>query len=672
MLRLVCKKLVAFTESGFWACMRLIFLGLVTIVFLATALHTPVEIHADASYDDALYIKLGESIARGHWLGGYDQLTLIKGPGYPLFLALNALLGLPITLSTALLHAGSIAAFFAIFNRLLARPNIAALGYAVTLWVPATFLFRLARNGIYPAQTLLVIAGFCWLLFGAERGRRKTLLGCLVGFLAGWMAITREEGVWLLPGLLVLAGYAGYLQWQKGEWRAGFVYPVLCVLALFLFVQGLVLQLNKNHYGRRVIVEVNSSPFKDALGALQSVDAGSSADHLPVPKAARMAVYRVSPSFRSLENYFDGPNGSPFEQVSCQIYPATCGDIAGGWFLWALRSAVSSQGHYQSARSAAKFYLQLATEIRAACNSGKLHCTKTLTSLTPHISASEWTHLPASLWSGIRQISFAQPSFVMPPSSGGSSELLAADVGFLGRPTRTFSPFDQQLFEIAGWYHSPEHAWITGRLTEDGDAVSINRLDSPDLVSAFRDSGASHERFRSVVACPKQCEFEIRDENGHSARLNLTEMSGAHASFALGDASLNVESVYAIPQSFYPEDKYSGAALSVRVAVAAGFSLIFPWLATASLIMFCAATGLILRQRKMTLGYVLALAIWTLLVCRLLLLGLIDISSFPGMIPDYLAPAYFLMAVAFFLSLTTFIEGWNMRGRGYLLTQEHS
>jgi len=657
---LMDKKLPDFIRSAAWARTRLLLLGLITLAFFVTALHTPMEIHSDAAYDDAVYLKLAKSIANGDWLGNYDQLTLIKGPGYSLFLTLNAMLGLPINLSMAMLHAAAIAFFFLVFSRLLAMPNIAAIGYTVTLWAPATFLFRLARNGIYPAQTLLVLASICLVLFGSAKGWRRVLLACLAGLLVAWMVITREEGIWLVPGVLLLAGYAAYLQWRGGTWKAGFAYPVLCALASFLFVQGVILHLNKTHYGRRVIVEVNSSPFTDALSALQSVDVNSSIDHLPVPRAARMAIYKVSPSFLTLQNYFDGPH-EPRWQQGCSLYPATCGDIAGGWFLWALRGAVSEQGHYQSARSAANFYRQLAAEVTGACEKGQLRCTKTLSSMAPHISNDEWKKLPASLWSGVRQITFVQPSFVMPPSSGGAPDLLAADVSFLGRPIRTYSPLDRQLFEIKGWFHSTARSWITSRLVEDGDTLSINRLDSADLVGAFKDSGAGRERFSFLVACSSGCELEVNDEDGHSVTLNLPKMSGGHANFALGDSSLEIESVYAVPQSFYTEDRYASAALAVRTAVAKGFTSVFPWLAIGSLIMFVISTASVLRRRNVSLGYVLALAVWGLLASRLLLLGLVDISSFPGMVPDYLAPAYALMTVAFFLSVAALVESWSAR-----------
>ncbi|MEW8460717.1 MAG: hypothetical protein AB2653_10485 [Candidatus Thiodiazotropha endolucinida] len=54
----------------------------------------PITAHAHGIYDDALFIRLAESVVSGQWLGDYDKLTLVKAPLYPLYIAANYLLGL--------------------------------------------------------------------------------------------------------------------------------------------------------------------------------------------------------------------------------------------------------------------------------------------------------------------------------------------------------------------------------------------------------------------------------------------------------------------------------------------------------------------------------------------------------------------------------------------------
>lgn len=65
------------------------------------------------------FMTLGRYLAEGKWLGPYDQLTLVKGPGYPAFLALAQWLGLPVSLAHALLRCFAIAIFVIVLHRFI-------------------------------------------------------------------------------------------------------------------------------------------------------------------------------------------------------------------------------------------------------------------------------------------------------------------------------------------------------------------------------------------------------------------------------------------------------------------------------------------------------------------------------------------------------------------------
>ena len=57
-----------------------------------------------AGHDDGYFMRMASHIASGQWLGAYDQYTLMKGPGYPLFVALATLFGGPVSIGHALFH----------------------------------------------------------------------------------------------------------------------------------------------------------------------------------------------------------------------------------------------------------------------------------------------------------------------------------------------------------------------------------------------------------------------------------------------------------------------------------------------------------------------------------------------------------------------------------------
>ncbi len=65
-------------------------IGCVLIALIKFWLLAPQEIVArSAPHDDTLFVGLALSILQGNWLGDYNQFTLMKGSGYPLFIAFS-------------------------------------------------------------------------------------------------------------------------------------------------------------------------------------------------------------------------------------------------------------------------------------------------------------------------------------------------------------------------------------------------------------------------------------------------------------------------------------------------------------------------------------------------------------------------------------------------------
>ncbi|MER2528799.1 MAG: hypothetical protein ABTR07_12795, partial [Candidatus Competibacter denitrificans] len=51
---------------------------------------------AHAAHDDLLFVRLANYLIQLEWLGPYNNLTLIKGPFYPLWIAITFLIGIPL------------------------------------------------------------------------------------------------------------------------------------------------------------------------------------------------------------------------------------------------------------------------------------------------------------------------------------------------------------------------------------------------------------------------------------------------------------------------------------------------------------------------------------------------------------------------------------------------
>ena len=117
-----------------------------SLYYVALVQHLSVTFLPFAQPDDGWFISRAISILSGEWFGSYNQNTLIKCGTCPLFLAVNRLIGLPITLSQALLFCGSVMLIGYAFRRLGVNWIFALTSVALILFELALFLVRTFRE----------------------------------------------------------------------------------------------------------------------------------------------------------------------------------------------------------------------------------------------------------------------------------------------------------------------------------------------------------------------------------------------------------------------------------------------------------------------------------------------------------------------------------------------
>ena len=109
-------------------------------IFLAAGQH--LFIIGYAGQDDQLFINLAHSILNGDWLGSYNNMTLIKGPFYPLFLAANHLTHIPLLITEQILYIVAVFAFlFSVYPLLRKIGNIQVSDKLVRLAIIVIGLF---------------------------------------------------------------------------------------------------------------------------------------------------------------------------------------------------------------------------------------------------------------------------------------------------------------------------------------------------------------------------------------------------------------------------------------------------------------------------------------------------------------------------------------------------
>jgi hypothetical protein len=618
------------------------------LVYVIVATHTPLTVYPGASYDDGLFMTLGRHLAEGKWLGSYNQLTLVKGPGYPAFLAVAQWLGLPISLAHAVLHCFAIAVFVIVLHRFIGSFLLSGLLFTLLMWHPVSLsvhLLRVFREQIYYAQVLLIFASFLALLFIPSGRSLKILSAVFGGAVFGWFWLTREEGIWILPGIFILVAVAGWTAFRSHKVRDLLV-PLTIVVCVFVVIQVGFRTVNLLAYGKFVGIEVKERNFERALGAINSVRSGGNKPFVSMTTAMRERTYLVSPAFASLKDYFDGPSWLNWEKISCDAYQV-CGDVAAGWFMWALRDAASQKGYFSSPKNASAFFQKLADEISAACTGGQLECSPQIVPEMPQTSFNDLVErLPSRYIAVAHLLLMINPPFQFNPSSGTEAQLVPA-LRFLNYPVYSKSTdwMVRGTYRLSAWYYRSGSDWMLPNIKNvDGTLAQtqVFRIPSPDLQSVFRDPAASQQRFMLETTCIDTCVLQIDTPEGEKGEKTLGEIRNGASDIRVGSGNVHVDSTEVAPDPTAPT-RVDAFCNRLRKF----FMSYYSWLSIPALIAgalsFLVSIALYWRTAMFNVCFLMAAVSWLLVFVRCTLLVLIDATSFPAVVGLYLAPAHFLL-----------------------------
>jgi hypothetical protein len=417
--------------------------ALVVVTAISTALRTlvPVWVLANAAEDDQLFVRLASSLREGGWLGPYSTRTLQKGPGFPAFLAAAHQTHLPYLVVVHLVHLLACAAAAAAIGRAAGSRRLGCWIYVVLALDPAYYGWgasRVLRDTWYSSLSLALFALAALALPAgraaggtALRWARLGLSGIAAGaVLAAWW-LTRAEHPWLLPALGWLLVGGAILRRRRAEtappWPgwAGAAGPVagcaaLAVTVLAGTIWGVAAR-NERAYGVFLTDDFAGGQFSRLYSTWQSVHAGPQRRYVPIGKAQRLAVYRVSPAAAELEPDLEGPQQG-FVAGSCRRY-GVCDDITAGLIPYAIRNATVQAGRAGSAQEAQRYWALVADQIAAACADGRLTCGRPMPMMLPEPSDVDVPALVASAWSSFRWLVVYGPAQTgRSPSSGSAAD----------------------------------------------------------------------------------------------------------------------------------------------------------------------------------------------------------------------------------------------------------
>lgn len=389
----------------------------------------PVSAIGSAVHDDRLFLRLANTLLDGQWLGSYNQFTLAKGPAYSMFVASTIVTGIPLPLAQHLMYLLGCWLVVRALRPLLPGDAWALGLYALLAWQPMSYemaeLGRVLRQNIYTPFTLFVFAGLAALATRAAGALRVRMAwAAILGLAWGALWLTREESIWVVPATVMLAGSAVLPGWRRARWRG--ISPLLVAIGAASFPLLVVCAMNFRNYGWWGTVEFRAPSFLAAYGALNRVEVGPAIPQVPLSRAGREAIYGVSPAFAELRPWLEGDIGlgaATHSAVVTHLEP-TQREIAGGWWMWALREAVAAAGHVGSAAEALRFYQRLADEVNAACDKGELPAGPPRASMLPpwrrEYTLAAWRQFPGYFG---RAVFFSDFTAHARPSSGDADSL---------------------------------------------------------------------------------------------------------------------------------------------------------------------------------------------------------------------------------------------------------
>lgn len=354
-----------------------VFLVFVTIIKQVIVSNIPIWVLANELYDDHMMVTMANNILSGSWLGIYNSNTLVKGCFFPLLLVIMRIFGLSYIPTMNLIYSLSCIYFIYTIKDLFKNKKLLGILYLVLLLNPVSYAAwtaqRVYRNGVTISQVLIII-GSMFAIYSniKEKGIKKALVYSIVGGLAlGSFWNTREDGIWILPFVLVVTIVVVVLSIikYKNELKLCLKKIMVGILPMLILMccMNLIRLINYKVYGVFVYNEINDGYFGKTIQSLYSIKTDENIQYVTVTKEKINIACEASPTLNSIKTQLI--NSIDAWDV-CDRTPND-GQVEDGWFWWTFKAAVESSGHYRTASESNEFYKKVYEELEQAKKENK-------------------------------------------------------------------------------------------------------------------------------------------------------------------------------------------------------------------------------------------------------------------------------------------------------------
>lgn len=325
-------------------------------------------IQTNSPHDSYWYVNNANNYI---WGGGFNVMSQAHLPLYSLFIKMNAMVGLPLRLSTEILWICGTLIIGKIFFKAYKTYFISIIFITFLLFHPVIFKsFDWAVPDIFLTITTLYILIFIMKIsYDIKNDRYKNLEKHFI-YLAIAISIAiniRAEGVvylftYFIFLLYFIINYGLYFQKIKFK-KLLFILPFILTISLST--------INYFKYSQFSTHSLANSSYKGALKSILSVDAPRAPRFVSVSFDAMKLMSNVSPTFFELYTSLTKGSGRAWMAIS-EINTGIKGEIANGWFYWAIRDAANEAGWFKTPELANKKFEALTAEFQDLFSSGIL------------------------------------------------------------------------------------------------------------------------------------------------------------------------------------------------------------------------------------------------------------------------------------------------------------
>lgn len=342
-------------------------------------LKLPIFAYIDYIDDDELMVQQAKSIVCGNWLGLYGYNTFLKGPVFPLYLAVLYFLKMPYLVTTTLIYSLTCCLFIYSIKDLIKNKFLLLIVFVLMLFNPIMYSIefqRVYRNSLTPCLAFLLISFYNIALLNRNNPKvLKYIIGMIgVSIIYPFFYYIREDSIWIVPFVLfysfiiVISNVIDLIKCKKVK-----VINIIKIVLLFLPLVTIIIfeciigNINYKYYQGKV---VNSNDFKSLNDAIHAISIVKDCSKYPDATNSRDKI-------KMLYNYSETLNSikDSFEHTQDLFAGYENGEVPNGIFLWTILVAASRDG-YDTYSKQEELFSNIADEINSAIDSGELETQK--------------------------------------------------------------------------------------------------------------------------------------------------------------------------------------------------------------------------------------------------------------------------------------------------------